>query len=429
MFRSILLAGGLAGCWVLSLCGTAAVAGDQTADSPWTRHTIQAGGSSFNGADGVRGRDIDNDGDTDFVVGAEESGITRLYVNPGTAGAKGVWQQRTVGTTPNVEDTMLVDLDGDGQSDVISSTEGTSRRLIVQWAPADGDYMNGTWEQANVPTSVVPSTQWMFAEKLGDHLVVGGKNSSEIGILTPRATSRDLDSWTYERIADAGWTMSILTRDMDGDGDEDVLLSDRRGGGTQHGVHWLENGDNWTSHAVLTRDEDMMFIAVGDLDQDGYDDIVAPHFDTANGNTSTLSLLFGDGSGIRWGQVDVEWPVNFGQAKAAYIADINGDGKKDIVLTAENADGLSGVVWLEYMDNPRNSVWLRHEISGTEGGKFDLAQLLDLDGDGDLDVVTTDEGATGHGLGLVWYENPIPEPATMSLLAIGGLGVLIRRRK
>ena len=45
-----------------------------------------------------------------------------------------------------------------------------------------------------------------------------------------------------------------------------------------------------------------------------------------------------------------------------------------------------------------------HEISGEEeGAKFDLIQTLDLDGDGDLDIVTCEER---DNLGVIWYENP-----------------------
>jgi hypothetical protein len=29
-----------------------------------------------------------------------------------------------------------------------------------------------------------------------------------------------------------------------------------------------------------------------------------------------------------------------------------------------------------------------------------------LDGDGDLDVLTTEESQDGIGLGVIWYENP-----------------------
>ena len=48
-----------------------------------------------------------------------------------------------------------------------------------------------------------------------------------------------------------------------------------------------------------------------------------------------------------------------------------------------------------------------------KGIKHDKLMLDDLDGDGDLDIVTTEEsGNTGlyfidRGLGLIWYENPL----------------------
>ena len=51
-------------------------------------------------------------------------------------------------------------------------------------------------------------------------------------------------------------------------------------------------------------------------------------------------------------------------------------------------------------------VWDDHEISGPDGIKFDVVQLLDLDADGDPDAITTEESEGGDGLGVIWYENP-----------------------
>ena len=49
-------------------------------------------------------------------------------------------------------------------------------------------------------------------------------------------------------------------------------------------------------------------------------------------------------------------------------------------------------------------------MSGPDGIKFDLSLLVDVDRDGDLDVLNTEEhdnAAGGNpGLGVVWYENP-----------------------
>jgi hypothetical protein len=58
------------------------------------------------------------------------------------------------------------------------------------------------------------------------------------------------------------------------------------------------------------------------------------------------------------------------------------------------------VVWLE---RRADGGWWQWSLAGAPGVKFDLLQLLDLDGDGDLDVLTCEEA---DGLGVVWYENP-----------------------
>jgi hypothetical protein len=51
----------------------------------------------------------------------------------------------------------------------------------------------------------------------------------------------------------------------------------------------------------------------------------------------------------------------------------------------------------------KGPAWDGREISGSDGIKHDLVQLLDLDGDGDLDALTCEER---KGLGVFWYENP-----------------------
>ena len=40
--------------------------------------------------------------------------------------------------------------------------------------------------------------------------------------------------------------------------------------------------------------------------------------------------------------------------------------------------------------------------------KYDNLELVDVDGDGDLDVVTSEEGegVISAGLGVLWLENP-----------------------
>jgi hypothetical protein len=93
--------------------------------------------------------------------------------------------------------------------------------------------------------------------------------------------------------------------------------------------------------------------------------------------------------------------TNLGDAKAVKIADLNRDGLADLIYTCENAKGpREGIVWLEQQ---RDGTWLQRTLGGPEGVKFDLVQSLDLDADGDLDVLTCEER---DQLGVIWYENP-----------------------
>ena len=87
------------------------------------------------------------------------------------------------------------------------------------------------------------------------------------------------------------------------------------------------------------------------------------------------------------------------------LGDLNGDGLEDLAVTCEHAKGKFGVFY--YAQPPRNadvvSEWTRHDIGGIIGTKFDRIELIDLDNDGDLDLLTCEEK---ENLGVIWYENP-----------------------
>lgn len=105
-----------------------------------------------------------------------------------------------------------------------------------------------------------------------------------------------------------------------------------------------------------------------------------------------------------WESHRIPIPEQAGTAKAVRAGDMDGDGKLDLVFSCERARGeLSGVMWLSHGGGNWGN-WEAHDISGPDGVKFDLVELLDLDDDGDLDVLTCEERAN---LGVIWYENPL----------------------
>ncbi|REJ90485.1 MAG: VCBS repeat-containing protein [Planctomycetota bacterium] len=374
---------------------------------PWRRHTIDDGSR---GADGVRPGDVNGDGLLDLVSAWEEGGQIRLYLNPGTSDVRKPWPLVVVGRVGSPEDAVLVDLDGDGGFDVISSCEGRTRTMSVHWGPRDSSRVleESAWETETIPATV-DMGQWMycvpfdFDGRHGIDLVAGSKGeSARIGCLVSPANPRRVEDWVWMPLYKAGWIMSLESADVDRDGDADLLLTDRKG--PTRGCKWLENPgaavaltDDWVVHTIGGTDHEVMFADVGDFDSDGKLEVAC-----ATRDDGVLMFRQTRESGDEWTVTSVSMPPGTGTGKAVRLADVDGDGRTDVVVSCENAKNVSGVFWMS-QDGPSDQPeWNSHEISGPQGTKFDLIQLIDLDADGDLDVLTCEER---ENLGVIWYEN------------------------
>jgi hypothetical protein len=262
------------------------------------------------------------------------------------------------------------------------------------------------------------SQQWMFALPLdvdgrhGPDLIVGSKGpNAGVGWLESPVRPRELASWRYHRMIEAGWIMSLRAIDMDGDADLDVLLSDRRG--ENSGVRWLEHPGPqqqrsertapavWSVHEIGGRGHEVLFLDVAARD-DAATPASIPDIEIAVADKDVGLLRFRrqGAAADQWSTEQIAWPAGCGRPKAVAIGDMDLDGNSDLVLTCESARDLSGVRWLSQQDG----AWQDHEISGNAGIKFDRIELVDLDEDGDLDVMTCEER---ENLGVIWYENPI----------------------
>jgi hypothetical protein len=385
---------------------------------PWRRHTID---DTSQGADGTRLADVNGDGLLDIATPWEQGGVVRVYLNPGPKAARQPWRKVTVGEVESPEDAVFVDLDADGSIDVVSACEGKTKSLFVHWAPRDTQrYLDANaWRTEAIPAC--QGTQaWMYIAPLqvdGKHgidLICGAKGQgAQVGWLESPAEPRDLRSWKWHSLRDAGWIMSIEPRDVDADGDPDILLTDRKG--PNRGCFWLEHPGagprvttHWREHRIGSAGKEAMFLQAADLDRGGMLDVLVAIRKDGIDYHRLVSL-----QPVAWRHQTIRWPDRAGTAKSVAIGDIDQDGAPDIVCSSESAREGSGVVWLrsaaryDQDSHPRtgsiNGTWERQEISGPRGAKFDRVELIDLDGDSDLDVLTSEET---DALGVIWYENP-----------------------
>ncbi|MDF1741592.1 MAG: VCBS repeat-containing protein [Verrucomicrobiales bacterium] len=387
---------------LLSLLSAATMAQD-----PWPRHTIDPvdAETARAGADGVRIGYLNGDLLPDIVTGWEEGNAIRVCINPGPEKSKAPWPAVTVGRVKNAEDAVFADLDGDGWLDVISSCEGKTRSHFVHWAPASA---KGLLTESNWKTEVIPATEkreaWMFTlpcdvDGDGDvDLITGSKNqgASVSWLSNPgRESARDLTSWKLHRIADAGWIMSL--RILEQEGERFLVYSDRKGAHSGIFISPIAGKAPFFGEPVLIGGggEEVMFLDLALLDDDGKLDVVAsirPDKTHVIYQPDDPLTLWEDSADLE--PLDLE---TYGTAKAVKVGLIDDDQIPDFVITCENAKGkLKGVLF--------GTVFSEFEaVSDAEGVKYDRIELLDLDDDGDLDIITCEEKA---GLGVVWFENP-----------------------
>lgn len=377
------------------------------AAEPWPRHTIDAADpeSGKRGADGVRLGDINGDGHPDIVTGWEEGEVIRVCLNPGPENATEPWQGIDVGKVSSAEDAVFADLDGDGNLDVVSATEGKTQTLYFHWCPGDKAKLtdSAAWKTEAVPVTK-GKTRWMFTlprdiDRDGDiDLIVGSKdpNGTVSWVENPgKSDARDVAKWKLHHIADATWIMSL--RMMEARGAEFLVYSNRKGESSGIYLAKVINESPWFQKPVRigAAGEEVLFLDIAPIDDDEHLDIaVALHSDCIRCLYQPENILepWPDSADLDSLPAD-----RFGGPKAVAVGLIDGDEIPDFAITCEGANGkLSGALFSNMFSEFT-------DIGGPEGIKFDRIELLDLDSDGDLDFITCEER---DQLGVFWYENP-----------------------
>jgi len=191
----------------------------------------------------------------------------------------------------------------------------------------------------------------------------------------------DRDLPASERgVGDYGLTALV---DLDRDGDLDFVLGGRPVQPSR--LYWFEfqSVDRWVRHEVGTNYLSDVGLAALDVDQDGWTDLVCSgvwYRNTGHPREQAFERqVFDD---------------NAAGAHDILVADIDGDGKPDVVAMGDERTKLNALCWYSIPSDPKRP-WLRHHVGPPVHGAITPRGVADLDGDGDLDLIRAD----------TWFEN------------------------
>jgi hypothetical protein len=152
---------------------------------------------------------------------------------------------------------------------------------------------------------------------------------------------RDLPSFSSPVLYPVAPTWAMITADVNGDGKPDLITM-----AEGNGYVWLGNGQGAFEDYWAFADGSLpTAMAVGDLNGDGKLDIVLANGSSTYpttpvyGNTGSVSVLLGNGQGsFQYLQPEYILPVN--SISSLTLADVNGDGKPDLVAVNRNGNSV-----------------------------------------------------------------------------------------
>jgi hypothetical protein len=366
--------------------------------------------------------DTGTDGALDLLVLNTGSADVSVLENDG-AGHFSAAARYSVGEEPMA--VAVGDLNGDGRAD-LGAVSSVAEDVTVLLGSAGGGY-RGARSQAtggSRPTAIGIGD--LDRDGTPDLVVLGDKsltNGSQLAVLLGDGRGGTRTANVYAASDAGSWSPRALALgDLDGDGALDVATASYFGEGVNVA---LGKGDGTLGDGVhYATGNYTVGLAMGDLDGDGRADLAV-----ANGRNEIgeVSVLRNEGGGTLGAPARL--PMGAGTPSSVTLADVNGDGRADLIVPIRINDAAGTV---NVLLNAGGGTFAA-PASYLTGPSPRMVAAGDLDGDGKPDLAVTNTGNGGVSVllnaGDGTFARPVGyaagvQPETVALSDLNGDGSL-----
>ncbi|MCK9203729.1 MAG: T9SS type A sorting domain-containing protein [Bacteroidales bacterium] len=357
--------------------------------------------------------DLDNDMDPDLITGLSESGILKIYINTGTPSSA----QFTEGNSTIIGDVGLYaypvfhDLDSDGDQDILS---GRDEHGFIYYQNT-GTMVNPIWEtNTTVFEGTGDLTYWNSPDLVdlnGDSkpdLVFGsasGPLNYYLNAGSPAAPVWQENTTLFGGVLDVGGASNPYFFDFDYDGDLDLFSGSQLGD-----IKYFENigtatGPAWLENSgYFTSLKHSIYsaVAIGDVNGDSLPDAIVGDL------SGKLYYHRNTGSGFVLVSIALG-NINLGGWSSPRLVDLDMDGDLDIVAGNE----AGNLAYIQNQGTPASPFWalIPNYFAGIDVGSNCVPAIADIDQDGDPDILTGNlwgDVQYFENQGTSWIENPGP---------------------
>lgn len=370
--------------------------------------------------------DLNGDGKLDLVTadyGNNAGSTVSVLLNTSTGTTVSFAARQPFTTGPSPYGITLGDVDNDGRLDIVASNFGSAtgttvsvlRNTTPSGAPAPSFAAKADFTVGAAPSGVA------LSDVDGDgylDLLTSNQSSSTVSVLLNTRPAPGIVSFAAKVDFPVGVRPgNIVAADIDGDGRLDLLTANS-GAST---VSVLRNTGTATGTASFVASADFpvgtgaINLAVNDLDGDGRLDVVTAN-NGATGKGTTVSVLrntTATGTSVLTFAASAEFAVGGGPYSVA-IGDIDGDGRLDVAAANYGATGVSGTgatVSVLRSTSTSGAISFATKADYSVGGGVNDVKLADIDGDGDLDILTANQDVSTTSVRLnanTGEQGPLP---------------------